>query len=103
MSVDLEKPGRQTTGIDAVEFARQVVDRGAGEILLTSMDRDGTKAGYDIALTRTIGLARAVELGGRRFGFTARAVPLDDPLAAVDVDKPEDLALAEAVLGGETS
>jgi imidazole glycerol-phosphate synthase subunit HisF len=46
--------GRQTTGIDAVDFARAVVDRGAGEILLTSMDRDGTKAGYDIALTRAV-------------------------------------------------
>ncbi|MBZ0161716.1 MAG: imidazole glycerol phosphate synthase subunit HisF [Notoacmeibacter sp.] len=46
--------GRTPTGIDAVEFARTVVDRGAGEILLTSMDRDGTKAGYDIALTRTV-------------------------------------------------
>src|SRR5262245_39676096 len=46
--------GRQATGIDAIDFARTVVDRGAGEILLTSMDRDGTKAGYDIALTRAI-------------------------------------------------
>lgn len=46
--------GRNPTGIDAVEFARKVVDLGAGEILLTSMDRDGTKAGYDIALTRMI-------------------------------------------------
>ncbi|MEP9387080.1 imidazole glycerol phosphate synthase subunit HisF [Mesorhizobium sp. KR9-304] len=46
--------GRQATGIDAVEFARKVVDLGAGEILLTSMDRDGTKAGYDIALTRAV-------------------------------------------------
>lgn len=46
--------GRQPTGIDAVEFARKVVDRGAGELLVTSMDRDGTKSGYDIALTRTI-------------------------------------------------
>ncbi|TIX12139.1 MAG: imidazole glycerol phosphate synthase subunit HisF, partial [Mesorhizobium sp.] len=45
---------REKTGIDAVEFARKMVDRGAGEILLTSMDRDGTKAGYDIALTRAI-------------------------------------------------
>lgn len=40
--------------MDAVEFARKVVDLGAGEILLTSMDRDGTKSGYDISLTRTI-------------------------------------------------
>ena len=46
--------GRTATGLDAVEFARKVVDLGAGEILLTSMDRDGTKAGYDIALTRMI-------------------------------------------------
>lgn len=46
--------GRQPTGIDAVEFTRLVVEKGAGEILLTSMDRDGTKEGYDIALTRTI-------------------------------------------------
>ncbi|MHA7971066.1 imidazole glycerol phosphate synthase subunit HisF [Rhizobium sp. CAU 1783] len=46
--------GRQPTGIDAVEFAAKVVARGAGELLVTSMDRDGTKSGYDIALTRTI-------------------------------------------------
>jgi cyclase len=46
--------GRRATGIDAVEFARRVTDLGAGEILLTSMDRDGTKSGYDIALTRAI-------------------------------------------------
>ena len=46
--------GREKTGIDAIAFARRVVDLGAGEILLTSMDRDGTKAGYDIALTRAV-------------------------------------------------
>ncbi len=46
--------GRQTTGIDAVEFAQKVVSLGAGEILLTSLDRDGTKAGYDVALTRAV-------------------------------------------------
>ena len=46
--------GRMATGIDAVDFAREVVALGAGEILLTSMDRDGTKAGFDIALTRAI-------------------------------------------------
>jgi len=46
--------GRQPTGIDAVEFAAKVVARGAGELLVTSMDRDGTKIGYDIDLTRTI-------------------------------------------------
>ncbi len=46
--------GRNPTGIDAVEFAAAMVERGAGEILLTSMDRDGTKAGYDIPLTRAV-------------------------------------------------
>ncbi len=46
--------GREGTGIDAVDFAKDVVARGAGEILLTSMDRDGTKSGFDIALTRAI-------------------------------------------------
>ena len=46
--------GRTPTGIDAVEFARKMVERGAGELLVTSMDRDGTKIGYDLELTRTI-------------------------------------------------
>jgi imidazole glycerol-phosphate synthase subunit HisF len=46
--------GRKSTGIDAVDYACEVVALGAGEILLTSMDRDGTKQGYDIALTRAI-------------------------------------------------
>jgi len=46
--------GRRPTGIDAVDFARTVVGRGAGEILLTSMDRDGTKGGYNLALTRAV-------------------------------------------------
>ena len=46
--------GRTPTGIDAVAYAREVVALGAGEILLTSMDRDGTKAGFDVALTRAV-------------------------------------------------
>jgi cyclase len=46
--------GRQTTGIDAVAFARKVAALGAGELLVTSMDRDGTKSGYDLELVRTI-------------------------------------------------
>ncbi|MFA5595758.1 MAG: HisA/HisF-related TIM barrel protein, partial [Trueperaceae bacterium] len=52
--------GRQPTGLDAIEFAVAVIERGAGEILLTSMDRDGTKAGYDIALTRAVADAVSV-------------------------------------------
>jgi cyclase len=46
--------GREATGIEAVGFARNMAARGAGEILLTSMDRDGTKSGFDLALTRAI-------------------------------------------------
>ncbi len=52
--------GRTPTGRDAVAWAREGVERGAGEILLTSMDRDGTKDGYDLALTRAI--AEAVDV-----------------------------------------
>ena len=46
--------GRSPTGIDAIAFARQVAALGAGELLVTSMDRDGTKGGYDLALVRAI-------------------------------------------------
>jgi cyclase len=54
------KGGRDNTGLDAVAWARRVVALGAGEILLTSMDGDGTQAGYDLALTRAV--AEAVEV-----------------------------------------
>ena len=46
--------GRRPTGIDAIEFAAKMVERGAGELLVTSMDRDGTKSGFDLKLTRAI-------------------------------------------------
>jgi cyclase len=46
--------GRKSTGIDAIEWAAQMVEKGAGELLVTSMDRDGTKAGYDVELMRAI-------------------------------------------------
>jgi imidazole glycerol-phosphate synthase subunit HisF len=52
--------GRKATGIDAIEYAQEVVSLGAGEILLTSMDRDGTKQGFDLALTRAIADSVAV-------------------------------------------
>jgi cyclase len=52
--------GRKSTGIDAVEFAKTVEAKGAGEILLTSMDRDGTRAGFNLPLTRAI--ADAVDI-----------------------------------------
>ncbi len=52
--------GRTATGIDAVQWAQEAARRGAGEILLTSMDRDGSREGFDCALTRTV--ARAVDI-----------------------------------------
>jgi imidazole glycerol-phosphate synthase subunit HisF len=52
--------GRKPTGLDAVDYAREVVALGAGEILLTSMDRDGTRQGFDIGLTRAVADAVAV-------------------------------------------
>lgn len=54
------KGGREATGLDAVEWARRGVELGAGEILLTSMDRDGTKDGFDLELTRAV--AEAVDV-----------------------------------------
>ncbi|MBV1702813.1 MAG: imidazole glycerol phosphate synthase subunit HisF [Hyphomicrobiales bacterium] len=52
--------GRNPTGLDAVEYAREVVSLGAGEILLTSMDRDGTRIGFDVELTRAVADAVSV-------------------------------------------
>ena len=52
MQVEIE--GRNATGLDAVAWAREVAARGAGEILLTSMDQDGARAGFDLALTRAV-------------------------------------------------
>ena len=54
--------GRQPTGIDAVEWARRMADAGAGELLVTSMDRDGTRIGFDNALNRTISVQSGVPL-----------------------------------------
>ena len=86
--------GRRPTGRDAVEWAREVEALGAGEILLTSMDRDGTGDGYDLALTRAVaeavsvpviasggvGHARASPRGARRGRRGRRARRLDLPL-----------------------
>ena len=52
--------GRRNTGLDAVQWAREMTRRGAGEILLTSMDRDGTKSGFDLELTRAVSDAVSV-------------------------------------------
>lgn len=52
--------GRRSTGMDAVSWAKEVADLGAGEILLTSMDGDGTQSGYDLALTRSVSQAVSI-------------------------------------------
>lgn len=70
--------GRQATGKDAVEWAAEAVERGAGEILLTSMDADGTREGYDIGLTRAVSDAVSVPVvasgGAGNAGHLADAV-----------------------------
>ena len=65
--------GRKNTGLDAVAWAREMVARGAGEILLTSMDRDGTRAGFDLELTRAV--SDAVTVPGDRLGRRRHAGP----------------------------
>jgi cyclase len=79
------------TGIDAVAFARRVCDLGAGEILLTSMDRDGVRSGYDLALTRAVADAVPVPVvasggvGGVADLVAGRAPALDPAtVAALD-------------------
>src|SRR6201991_1555754 len=68
--------GRNATGIDAVEHAKKLVGYGAGEILLTSMDRDGVKSGYDLALTRAV--SDAVEVPVIASGGVGNAQDLVD-------------------------
>ncbi len=54
--------GRKTTGIDAVDWAKKMVEKGAGELLLTSMDRDGTKSGYDLEFLHAVSSAVPVPI-----------------------------------------
>jgi imidazole glycerol-phosphate synthase subunit HisF len=72
--------GRTPTGRDAVEWAREAVERGAGEIMLTSMDRDGTKDGYDLDLVRAI--SGAVDVPVIASGGAGEPADLVDGLAA---------------------
>ena len=78
--------GRKATGLEAVEWARKMAELGAGEILLTSMDRDGTKSGFDLALTRAVSDAVPIPViasggvgnlaaSGRRHHGTAMRTP----------------------------
>lgn len=83
--------GRKPTGLDAIEWARKMCDYGAGEILLTSMDRDGTKAGFDIALTRAIADAVPVPV------IASGGVGNLDHLADGVIDGRADAVLAASI------
>ncbi|MEP7155853.1 MAG: imidazole glycerol phosphate synthase subunit HisF [Betaproteobacteria bacterium] len=83
--------GRTPTGLDAIEWAQRVTALGAGEILLTSMDRDGTKSGFDLALTR--GVAEAVSVPVIASGGVGT---LDD-LAAGVLEGKADAVLAASI------
>ena len=85
------KGGREPTGLDAVEWARRVVDLGAGEILLTSMDRDGTRLGFDVEMTRAVADAVDVPL------IASGGVGSVDHLAAGVVEGGADAVLAASI------
>jgi imidazoleglycerol phosphate synthase cyclase subunit len=103
----LIKGGREGTGIGAIEWARQAVERGAGEILLTSWDRDGTREGYDLELIRKVADAVRVPViasGGAagpehlKDAFDAGA----DAVLAASIFHDDELTVADVkrVLGG---
>jgi cyclase len=83
--------GRTPTGIDAVQWARRAEDLGAGEILLTSMDCDGTLDGYDIALTRAVAEAVGIPV------IASGGAGTLDHLAAALADGKADAALAASI------
>jgi len=83
--------GRTPTGRDAVAWAREGMERGAGEVLLTSMDRDGTKDGFDLALTRAV--AEAVTIPGVASGGCGRVAHM----AAVLREGKAGAALAASI------
>jgi len=83
--------GRKPTGLDAIDWARKMVDYGAGEILLTSMDRDGTRVGFDIDLTRAISEAVTVPV------IASGGVGNLDHLAEGVIDGKADAVLAASI------
>lgn len=83
--------GRNPAGLDAVEWARRVEELGAGEILLTSMDADGTCGGYDIALTRAVGSAVGIPV------IASGGAGSLDHLAAVLLEGEADAVLAASI------
>ena len=83
--------GRKPTGLDAVAWAKKVASLGAGEILLTSMDRDGTKIGFDLALTRAISDAVSIPV------IASGGVGSLQHLADGGIDRRADAALAASI------
>ena len=88
--------GRKSTGLDAVAWAKEVADLGAGEILLTSMDGDGTQSGYDLALTRSV--SEAVSIPVIASGGAGNAGHLID---AVREGKADAVLLASIIHDGD--
>ncbi len=88
--------GRENTGIDALHWAEEVTQRGAGELLVTSMDADGTKAGYDLELTRAI--AQRVEIPVIASGGAGSCAHIHD---ALTTGKAEAALLASLLHYGE--
>jgi len=88
--------GRENTGIDAIKWAQEVERRGAGELLITSMDADGTQAGYDLELTRTI--ADAVQIPAIASGGAGN---LDHIYQALTTGKAEAALLASLLHYGK--
>ncbi len=83
--------GRTATGLDAIEWAQRVTELGAGEILLTSMDRDGTKSGFDLALTRSVAEAVSVPV------IASGGVGTLDHLADGVIEGKADAVLAASI------
>jgi cyclase len=92
--------GREHSGLDAVEWARRAVELGAGEILVTSIDREGTRKGFDVPLTRAVALAARVPViasGGMGSVDDLNAVVADgraDAVAMADILHYDRMALA---------
>ncbi len=95
------KGGRQATGIDVVEWAKKVEDLGAGEILLTSMDKDGTKSGYDIEMTKAVSEAVSIPViasggaGNKEHFYEAFTAGLADAALAASLFHFKELKIRE--------